>query len=82
MPITFAQLKALVNMVITVKPDDMDCDDCSDHIAEYAETQLLGKTVEESQAAVKTHLDNCPCCSGEFVNLLDALKELEEEEQE
>ncbi len=79
MPITDEQIKALVNMIASVQPDELDCDACSQHIAEFAETQLLGKTVDESQQAIQTHLENCHCCQAEFNDLLAALKGIEEE---
>ncbi len=79
MPITDEQIKALVNMIATVQPDELDCDTCSQRIAEFAETQLLGKTVDESQKAIRTHLENCHCCQAEFNDLLTALKGIDED---
>lgn len=79
MPINDEQIKKLVNMIATVQPDKLDCDGCSQHIAEFAESQLLGKTLEESQKAVETHLQNCHCCEAEFNNLLAALEGIEED---
>lgn len=77
MPITNEQISKLMNMIATVQPDKLDCDGCSEHIAEFAETQLLGKSIEQSQQAVQTHLENCHCCAIEFKNLLEALEGLD-----
>ena len=74
MPITDEQLKKLVSMITSVQPDELDCDGCSQHLAEFAETQLLGKTLEQSQQAVQAHLQNCHCCEVEFQSLLAALE--------
>lgn len=77
MPITNEQISQLIHMIVSVQPDELDCDGCSQRIAEFAETHLLGKTIEQSQQAVQTHLENCKCCAIEFKNLLEALKGLE-----
>lgn len=77
MPITNEQISKLMNMIASVQPDKLDCDGCSRRIAEFAETHLLGKSIEQSQQAVQTHLENCPCCAMEFKSLLEALEGLE-----
>ncbi|MEM8945154.1 MAG: hypothetical protein AAGD11_08220 [Planctomycetota bacterium] len=79
MPINNEQISKLLKMIATVQPDELDCDGCSQHLAEFAETQLLGKTVTESQKAIQIHLQNCHCCEIEFNNLLAALQGIDEE---
>jgi len=79
MAMTEAQIKQLVTMITTVKPDSLDCGSCSAQIAEFAEQHLLGKSLEQSQQAVQTHLENCHCCELEFKSLLTALEQVEEE---
>lgn len=76
MPMTNEQIKQLVHMIATVQPDKLDCDCCSEQIAEFAETHLLGKTLEESQQAVQAHLENCHCCEMEYKSLLAALEDI------
>lgn len=72
------QIKQLVKMIASVGPDELDCDGCSRKIAEFAEHHLLGKTLQQSQQAVKNHLENCHCCEMEFKSLLEALENAEE----
>ena len=79
MAMTNEQIKQLVDMIVSVQPDELDCEGCSQHLAEFAETQLLGKSLEESQRAVQTHLQNCHCCELEFESLLEALEAVEQE---
>ena len=79
MSLTNEQIKQLVKMIASVGPDELDCDGCSQQIAEFAEHHLLGKTLEQSQQAVKKHLENCHCCQMEFKSLLEALENVEEE---
>ena len=79
MALTNEQIKQLVNMIVTVSPDDLDCDSCTQQIAEFADHHLRGKTLEESQLAVKQHLENCHCCEIEFKNLLEALENAEQD---
>ena len=79
MPLNNAQINKLVSLIVTVEHDELDCDCCCEKIAEFAETHLLGKTLEESHRAVQTHLNNCHCCEAEFQSLLAALKDATDE---
>jgi len=79
MAMTNQQIKRLINMIATVQPDRLDCDGCSEQIAEFAELHLLGKSLEQSQQAVQAHLQNCHCCKLEFESLLIAIGSIEEE---
>lgn len=73
-------LDQLLAMVAATQPDSLDCDDCLEHISHYAEVHLQGLPLQEQLAAVKTHLENCPCCEDEFEYLMRALEVLESEE--
>lgn len=75
------QISILLKLARCVTPDAMDCDHCLDEIAKFAELQLSGRTIPEAMECVRTHLANCPCCEHEFQDLLDALKIMEENEQ-
>ncbi len=78
MPMTESQIKKLLEMIVDVQPDELDCDGCSQQLAEFAERHLLGKSIEQSQREVQAHLQNCHCCEMEFKSLLDALKAIPE----
>lgn len=38
---------------------------------------LDGRELSEGMMVVQRHLEQCPCCKGEYEALLDALRELE-----
>lgn len=78
MPLSKQQVSSLVQLVSSTTPDEMDCDGCLDHVAEFAETQLAGLPVESAMAEVQNHLKNCPCCQNEFEIFLNALSGMDE----
>ena len=69
------QIRFLVQAVSKTTPDSMDCDGCQTKVAQFAETELAGKTRCQSMDAVRNHMQNCPCCQDEYNALLEALKE-------
>ena len=70
------QIQTLVGLISTTKPDTMTCDDCFGEIGEFAEMALEGRELTEGMKIVQQHLEQCPCCKGEYEALLDALREL------
>lgn len=78
MPLTSAQIDQLLTLVTGIRDDNLDCDGCFEQIAEFAETELEGRSLGEAQQAVKTHLECCPCCADEYRALQDALLGLDE----
>ena len=69
------QIRFLIQAVSKTTPDSLDCDGCQTKVAQFAETELAGKTLCESMTAVRNHMQNCPCCEDEYSALLEALKE-------
>jgi hypothetical protein len=78
MPLSKQQVASLVQMVASTTPDEIDCDGCLDHVAEFAETQLAGRPIESAMVAVQNHIQNCHCCQLEFETFLKALSDMEE----
>lgn len=72
-----SQLKKLLGLIASTSDDPMDCDGCFEHIAMFAESELIGRNLCEIQKKVKRHLENCVCCQNEYQHLLEALKELQ-----
>ena len=52
----------------------MSCDGCFAHVAQFAEAELQGATLDESMQKVQNHMRNCPCCKDEFNALIEALQ--------
>lgn len=72
----------LLKLIATAQDDSLDCGNCLDHIAEFAEANLSGRPLPEALQAVRTHIDSCHCCQEEYEALLAALQSIEEEPQE
>ena len=74
------QITTLMRLVAQTSPDELDCDGCLDHIAEFAEIHLAGRPLCEAMSRVQIHLENCVCCEHEFQSFLEALKGMAESE--
>ena len=72
------QVSTLLQFVATVTPDGMTCDGCLEQVPELAESQMGSIPLDEVMLKVKNHIDNCPCCAGEYESFLVALNEIEE----
>lgn len=71
------QIQILLGLISTTESDKVNCDECFGQIGEYAEMALEGRELSEGMQAIQRHLEQCPCCKGEYEALLDALRELE-----
>lgn len=70
------QVAELLRMLKLTKDTEATCGDCQNTMAEFAETQLEGKTIPESLNMIKDHLQLCGDCREEFEALLAALQDL------
>ncbi|MEM6366135.1 MAG: hypothetical protein AAF745_17020 [Planctomycetota bacterium] len=77
MPISHDQTESLLRLVSSSKPDEIDCDGCFDHLAEFVEHELLGQEIPDALIKVQRHLEQCACCNDEHAALLDGLRTLE-----
>jgi len=80
MSLTVNQIQTLVSLIVTTEPDQISCDECFGQIGEFAEISLEGKELSDGMQAIQRHLEQCPCCKGEYAALIDALKEIDEGE--
>lgn len=74
--LTKQQVQILTGLVATAEPDDLTCDDCFGRVGEFAELALEGRELSEGMKAIQRHLEQCPCCKGEYEALLNALHEI------
>ena len=70
------QIQTLVGLIVTTQSDKVSCDECFGQIGEYAEYALQGRELSEGMEIIQRHLEQCPCCKGEYEALLEALGEL------
>ena len=78
MSLSKKQIDSLLGMIGSVETDELDCDGCFDHIAEFAELHLSKQDIPEAMRAVEKHLQQCVCCKDEFDALLKGLREIDE----
>ena len=76
--LTTEQIQTLVGLIATTMPDKISCDECLGQVGEFAEYALEGRELSEGMLVIQRHLEQCPCCKGEYDALLDALREIEE----
>jgi len=72
-------IQKLIDLVATTQDDRLDCDGCLEHIAEFAEAHLAGRSLSAALQSVRIHLQSCGCCQHEYEALLAALGTLDEE---
>ena len=63
----------VLKMLAETNDNEADCGYCLNHLAEYVETKLTGKTIGESLGLVEAHLEICVECCEEFEALYIAL---------
>lgn len=78
MALSREQVNNLLDMVVSVESDELDCDGCFGQIAEFADLHLSHREIPEAMKAVETHLHQCLCCKDEFNALLKALQTVED----
>lgn len=79
MSLSKEQISGLLGLVQSVESDQLDCDGCFVHIAEFAELHLNHQDIPEAMRLVETHLQQCCCCRDEFEALLKGLRAIEGE---
>lgn len=67
-------LKGMVESIFSTRPEEYTCDECFEHVDQFAEMILAGKNAAEAMPLVQDHLDRCSNCREEFKALLDAIK--------
>ena len=56
---------------------ELNCNECLEYVAEFAELKLSGKVIPEALKAVEHHLSICTECREEYELLQQALKEMQ-----
>ena len=77
MPLSKDQISSLLSLVANSTPDDISCDGCLEHVAQFVETELAGAELDDSMKLIQNHMKNCPCCMDEYNALLAAMADIE-----
>ena len=78
MKLTKEQTAALLQYVAGSQPDQIDCNGCFEHLAEFVDHELLGNEIPEALQSVQRHIEQCPCCNDEHNALLEGLRAIEQ----
>lgn len=73
MKITESQIRTLIGFVSKTADDEISCQDCEDHIAQFAESHMSGKVTPETLQSIEEHLEICPECTEELEFIRRAL---------
>jgi len=76
MRLTNDLLKKMIRSIQGTKDEEIGCDECFDHLHEFAEMKLAGKSPEDALPLVQDHLDRCGSCREEYEALLEAMKNI------
>lgn len=74
------QVRALVRALSITREQEIDCSECLDMVAEFAERELAGRPIPDALETVRHHLTRCGECREEYEALLTALKRMQEQE--
>ncbi len=73
MKITGELVQSLLSMLALTKDEEADCGQCMQHMAEFAEAYLAGKSIPAGLECIEEHLESCGECREEFELLKVAL---------
>lgn len=79
MALSKEQVDGLLRLVGLTKINEINCDDCLAAVAEFAELQLVGKSLPEGLHAVEHHLSVCDECREEYEALLRTLEKVDDQ---
>jgi hypothetical protein len=80
MALTFDQIKGLMRSLGITRDHELNCNECLDKMAEFAECELASEPIPDSLEAVRHHLSLCAECDEEYEALLTALQRMKEDE--
>ena len=80
MKLTDEHAQGLATTLSLTRETELNCSECLDHVAEFAESELAGKAISGALEAVEHHLALCGECREEFESLLAVLKVLSEDQ--
>ena len=76
MKIQTETINKLLHALALTREDEIDCENCFEHMGEFVEMLNEGQAVEDILPKVKHHLDMCANCREEFEALHIAITEI------
>lgn len=68
------KFKKLITNIMTASEDTADCDECFDHVDQFAEMYARGEDAAAILPRVEKHLAQCRDCGEEYNALLSVLR--------
>ena len=76
MSLSDKEIEGLMRLVGLTEDEEINCDQCLNFVAEFAERELAGKSISDGMKAVEQHLAVCSECCDEYKALRQALEKL------
>ena len=77
-PVDVQTIKDMVRELVTIRPDEMDCPECFEHMDRFADLLADGQDAAAVMPRLHRHLERCPLCREVFEALLAAVQSLEQ----
>jgi hypothetical protein len=78
MALNAEQVERLLTMIRQTREVELTCPECLDELDKYTQSILDGMPLDEVLLRVQGHLEDCPCCTGQYKLVLETLKAMEE----
>jgi len=78
MSLSQREVDELLQLIRLTKEEEIDCGECLEKIAVFADRELAGQSIPKSLDAVADHLEICSECRDEYKALQKALDALAE----
>jgi uncharacterized protein with PIN domain len=78
MALSRSRLERLLRWIAATRERELNCEECLERMAEFAESELVGRTLPEGLEAVEQHLTVCDECREEYEVLQRALEDYAE----
>ncbi len=77
MSLSKKEIDGLIRLIGLTKNEEINCEQCLSLVAEFAEQNLVGKSIPETLKAVEHHLSICAECHEEYEYLQLALQKMD-----
>ena len=77
MTLSKKEINGLLRLIGLTTDEEISCDQCLSHVAEFAEQELAGKPISAGLETVRQHLAVCAECREEYELLHQALDEMD-----
>ena len=82
MPLSKEEVDGLLRMIWLTEDTEINCEQCLCLVAEFAQQQLAGKSIQEGLQAVQQHLAVCTECREEYEALRETLDKMDREDRQ